>query len=297
MRSPLKTVLSVTAAAGLVALAGCSAGPAETLDNGDQQDVSIAVFNGWPEGEAVSYLWASILEDKGYNVDLEPADLSAGFVGLAGGDYDVNLDVWLPVTHADQLEEYGDDIEDLGAWNTEATNNIAVNADAPIDSLEELAANGDYFNNTIVGIEPGAGLTSQTQNNVIPEYGLEDFTYTTSSTAAMLTELTAATDAGEGIAVTLWHPHWAYSAFPIKDLADPKGALGVAEGIHSFSRTGFTDDFPTLAGWLGDFKMDAETLGTLQEVMFSTGADSSDYKQIVQDWIVENQEWVDGLTA
>jgi len=297
MRSPLKTVLSVTAAAGLVALAGCSSGPAETLDNGDQQNLSIAVFNGWPEGEAVSYLWASILEDKGYNVELEPADLSAGFVGLAGGDYDINLDIWLPVTHADQLEEYGDEIEDLGAWYTGATNNIAVNADAPIDSLDELAANADYFNNTIVGIEPGAGLTTQTENNVIPGYGLETLSFEPTSTAAMLTELKAATDAGEGIAVTLAHPHWAYNAFPIKDLADPKGALGVGEGIHSFSRSGFADDFPVVAGWLADFTMESEAMESLQEVLFSSGADSSEHAEIVEDWIAQNQDWVDGLTA
>ncbi|MCU1406390.1 MAG: glycine betaine transporter substrate-binding protein [Glaciihabitans sp.] len=296
MHSPLKTALSITAAAGLIALAGCSSTPAETLDNGDQKDVTVAVFNGWPEGEAVSYLWASILTDKGYNVELENADLSAGFVGLADGDYDVNLDVWLPVTHASQIEEFGDDIIDLGTWNTEATNNIAVNADAPIDSLDELAANADYFGNRIVGIEPGAGLTGLTQDAVMPEYGLDDFELTTSSTPAMLAELTAATEAGEGIAVTLWHPHWAYDAFPLKDLADPKGALGDAEGIHSYGRTDFDTDFPELAGWLGDFEMDAEILGTLQNVMYNSDADSSEYDAIVQQWIADNQEWVDGLT-
>ena len=299
MKKPMKSALAILGATGLVALAGCStdAGPTATVANGDARDVSIAVFNGWPEGEAVSHLWAAVLEDKGYDVALEYVDVVPGFVGLSAGDYDLNMDVWLPGTHADYVAEYGDDIVDLGAWNTDATLNIAVNADAPIDSLSELADNADLFGNRIVGIEPGAGLTGITEDSVMPTYGLDSFELTTSSTAGMLAELTAATDAGENIAVTLWHPHWAYAAFPLKDLTDPEGALGDAEGLHSFSRTGFGDDYPTLDGWIQNFTMDSAPLDSLQNDMFGSGADASEYDQIVADWIAENQEWVDTLTV
>jgi glycine betaine/proline transport system substrate-binding protein len=296
MNTPLRTTLATLAATGLVALAGCSSEPAETLPNGDEKDVTVAVFNGWPEGEAVSYLWSTILEEKGYNVELEYPDIAAGFSGLSTGDYDVNLDVWLPVTHESYIEQFGDDVVDIGAWNTEATNNIAVNADAPVDSLDELADNGDLFNNTIIGIEPGAGLTGLTQDEVMPGYGLDDWELTTSSTATMLTELKAATDAGENIAVTLWHPHWAYDAFDIKDLEDPKGALGDPEGIHSYGSADFETKFPEFAGWLSEFEMDTETLGSLQNVMFNGGAEASEYEEIVATWVAENQEWVDTLT-
>jgi glycine betaine/proline transport system substrate-binding protein len=296
MNTPIRTMLAVVTATGLVALAGCSSEPAEPLANGDQKDVTVAVFNGWPEGEAVSYLWSSILEDEGYNVELEYADVAAGFSGLSTGDYDVNMDVWLPVTHQSYIDSFGDDIVDLGAWNTDATLNVAVNADAPVDSLEELADNADLFNSTLVGIEPGAGLTQVTEEDVIPTYGLEDWELTTSSTATMLTELKAATDAGENIAVTLWHPHWAYDAFDIKDLEDPQGALGDPEGLHSFGSTDFEKNFPAFAGWLSEFEMDTDTLGTLQNAMFNSGADASDYEDIVDAWIVDNQAWVDTLT-
>lgn len=302
MKNSIRTAFAFAGAAGLIALAGCAtdaeAGAGTSgLENGDAEDVTIAVFNGWPEGEAVSYLWAAVLEEEGYNVELEYADVAAGFVGLSSGDYDLNMDVWLPGTHAEYVEEYGDDIVDVGTWNTDATLSVAVNEDAPIDSLSELAENGDLFDNRIIGIEPGAGLTRITQDDVIPTYNLDEFELTTSSTAAMLTELKAATDAGENIAVTLWHPHWAYDAFPIKDLTDPEGALGEAEGLHTFSRTGFGDDFPTLNGWLEGFEMETAPLDSLQNEMFGTGADASEYEEIVQKWIGENQEWVDGLTA
>lgn len=298
MKKSLRTTLALVGAAGLIGLAGCASEPeaAATVDNGDNQNVTIAVFNGWPEGEAVSHLWANVLDEQGYNVSLEYTDVGAGYLGLSDGDYDLNLDVWLPGTHASYIEEYGDNIVDLGSWNDDATLNFAVNEDAPIDSLSELAANADLFGNRIIGIEAGAGLTEITTNEVIPTYGLEGFEYTTSSAAAMLTELQAATEAGENIVVTLWHPHWAYDAFPIKDLTDPEGALGTAEGIHSYSRTGFGDDFPTLNGWMQNFAMDSASLDSLQNAMFGSGADATEYPIIVADWIAENRDWADSLT-
>lgn len=286
--------MAATLALGLTAC-GSSTGDA-TVENGDKQDLKIAVFNGWDEGVAASELWKAILTEKGYNVELEYADAAPVYSGLSTGDFDVVLDTWLPITHKSYIEEYGEKIVDLGAWNEDAKLTIAVNEDAPIDSLEELAANADKFGNKIIGIEPGAGLTEATTNQVIPGYGLQDMEYVTSSTPAMLSEVKTATDKGENIVVTLWRPHWAYDAFPVKDLKDPKGTLGEAEGIHSFSRTDFETDFPTLNGWLKDFTMDSETLHSLENVMFN-GEKTDDYTEIVKKWIGENQDYVESLTA
>jgi glycine betaine/proline transport system substrate-binding protein len=290
--------LIATGAIGMLALTGCAAAEAETVseDNSDSKDLTIAVFNGWDEGIAASELWKAILDEKGYNVELEYADVAPVYAGLSTGDYDLNLDVWLPNTHASYIEEYGDDIVELAAWNDEAKNTIAVNADAPIDTLAELAENADLFGNTIVGIEPGAGLTEAVTNNTIPAYGLEDMEYLTSSTAAMLTELTAATEAGENIAVTLWEPHWAYGSFDLKNLEDPEGTLGVAESIHAYGKADFAEEFPQATEWIGNFELDLDRLYSLETAMF-VDYDGQDYGPIVQKWIEDNQEYVDSLTA
>ncbi|GAA4661879.1 glycine betaine ABC transporter substrate-binding protein [Arthrobacter cryoconiti] len=286
--------IAATLALGLSAC-GSGSGSA-TLDNGDKKNVKIAVFNGWDEGIAASELWKSILDEKGYNVKLENADVAPVFSGLSTGDYDLTLDTWLPVTHKTLMDKYGDKLAELGEWNSEAKLTIAVNKDAPIDSLDELAANADKFGNRIVGIEPGAGLTEATTKKVIPGYGLEKMDYITSSTPAMLSELKSATTKGENIAVTLWRPHWAYDAFPLKDLKDPKGALGDTEGIYGYSRLGLGDDFPTLNGWLKNFKMDSEHLYSLENAMFN-GEKTDNYGPAVKKWIADNQEWVNSLTA
>ena len=258
-------------------------------------DITMAVFNGWDESLASSLLWQSILGDKGYNVELAFADPAPVFQGVADGDYDLVTDVWLPKTHASYIETFGDDIVDLGAWFEGAALTVAVNADAPIDSLADLAANADEFDNRIVGIEPGAGLTTAVEEGSIPTYGLEGMDFITSSTPAMLAELDKAQTDGENIVVTLWEPHWAYGAYDLKNLEDPEGTLGEAEALHTYSRTGFADDMPDAAAWLGNFSMDSDHLYDLENAL--NGADEADQASIVSDWIAANQEWVDALTA
>lgn len=287
------------AAITTLALAGCATDANEaspTTNGADQKNLTIAVFNGWDEGIAASELWKAVLEDEGYDVTLEYADVAVVYEGLTTDDYDVVLDTWLPITHQDYMQEYGDELVDLGAWNTEAQLTIAVNEDAPITSLEELADNAGAFNNRLIGIEEGSGLNRITSEAVIPGYGLQNIDYLTSSTPAMLSELTAATNAGENVVVTLWRPHWAYDAFPIRDLEDPQGLLGEAEGIHSIGGASFEENFPTLTEWLRDFEMGSELLYSLSNAMFNE-YDGDDYAPIVEQWISENQEYVDSLTA
>ncbi|MBG0737958.1 glycine betaine ABC transporter substrate-binding protein [Paeniglutamicibacter antarcticus] len=296
MKNRFRTLAAIVVV-GMLGLTACSGtADAAKLDNGDNKDLNIAVFNGWDEDTAASELWKAVLEDKGYNVKLTYADTAPVYLGLSTDDYDLVLDTWLPNTHKTYIEQYGADMTDLGVWNEDAQNAIAVNKDAPIDSLDELAANADKFGNKIVGIEPSAGLTELTEK-AIKAYGLEKMDFVTSSTPAMLSELTAATNAKENIAVTLWSPHWAYDAFPVKNLKDPKNIFGDSEGIHSFGSKSFEKNFPTLSGWIKGFKMDSDKLFSLENVMFNTGTTVDDYAPIVKKWMSENKDYVDELSS
>ncbi|QZN84757.1 glycine betaine ABC transporter substrate-binding protein [Cellulomonas sp. C5510] len=264
------------------------------LDNGDLPEVSIGVHSGWDEGIAVSALFQTMLEEDGYTVESQEADAGVVYTGMAGGDFDVNFDMWLPTTHADYLEKYGDDLEQLGVWYDDARLTIAVNEDSPITSLDELAENADVVGNRIVGIESGAGLTRITQDEVIPTYGLEDMEFVVSSTPAMLAELKGATAAGDDIAVTLWRPHWAYDAYPVRDLEDPEGALGDAEEIHTVGRTGFSEDYPTLTKLIEAFTLTDEQLFSLENLMFNEDGGSDPAASAAQ-WLEDNPDFVTDL--
>lgn len=43
---------------------------------------------------------------------------------------------------------------------------------------------GDKYDNKLIGIEAGAGLTAQTKDSAIPKYELDNLEFTTSSTPA-----------------------------------------------------------------------------------------------------------------
>ncbi|GAA5124601.1 glycine betaine ABC transporter substrate-binding protein [Haloechinothrix salitolerans] len=260
------------------------------------KDITIGVFSGWEEGIAASYLWGHIFEEAGAEVSYETADPGPIYAGVAQGQFDVTFDAWLPETHKDYWQRFGDDMEDLATWFDDAPLTIAVNEDAPIDSLEELSENAAEFDNEIIGIEPGAGLTRITKDQVIPEYGLDNMKLVTSSTPAMLAELKSAIDKGENVVVTLWRPHWAYSAFPIKDLEDPKNALGDPEEIHALGKSGFSEDFPTAAEWIGNFKMTDEQLSSLEEIMFNQNNGEKNAESVEQ-WLEDNPDYIDQLKA
>jgi glycine betaine/proline transport system substrate-binding protein len=297
MKKRLLTTIGAATVAAL-ALAGCSAGGSSNGSGGGSKgDITIGVFSGWAEGEAASYVWQQVLEDKGYNVTLETADAGPLFAALSKGQYDATFDVWLPSTHKAYWDKYGDDLDDLGSWYDSAPLTIAVNKDAPIDSLDQLAAHAKDFDNTIVGIEPGAGETSIVQDKVIPAYGLDKMDFQTSSTAAMLAALKKAINSKQNIAVTLWQPHWAYSAFPLKDLKDPKGALGKPDHIDTVTRKGFSDDDAQVAKWFKNFHFDSDLLADLENKMFNSGADESEYPSIVKKWLAGHKDFADGLTS
>ena len=298
--------LLAAAAAVSLAIVGCAEDTDDEPGNGDTaptngagQEITIGIFEGWDEGIAASYLMGYVFEDAGYTVNYEYADVVFVYEGVAAGDYDISFDSWLPNTHADYWEQLGDSLEDLGVWYEDAVLAIAVNEDSPAQSLADLPDYADVYGNRVVGIESGSGLNRLTRESVFPTYELEaaGYEFVESSTAAMLEELDAAISAGEDVAVTLWHPHWAYAAYPIRDLEDPEDALaGGNEEINTFARPGFTEDFPEIAEWVGNFYLSPEQIIEIEDIMVVQD-NREDPAGSIQTWLEANPDWIDNLKA
>lgn len=273
--------------------AGESATGAIDFSKDTKKDLTIPIASGWDEDVAVSNLFKYLLEKQGYTVDLPTLDIAPIFKGVATGDYDFFFDTWLPNTHKDYWAQFGDQVTDLGVWYDKAPLTIAVPDYMKIDSLDQLKSIGDQVDKTITGIDPGAGLSRVTKDDMMPAYGLDDWTLKLSSTAAMLAELKTAIKDKKPIVVTLWRPHWAYSAFPIKDLKDPKGAMGEPDSIHVIGSDGFVSADPGLAALLKHFHMDADTLGDLENVVLQEHKD--DPQAGVAAWVKDNPDFVTKL--
>ncbi len=298
------TAIAALGAAATLVLAGCSSdgtgGTGGTTSgetgSGDKGTITLGFLPSWTDGLSTAYLLEDQLEKLGYTVEMKTlTEAGPLYTGLAQGDVDIYPSAWPELTHASYMEEYGDDIEDLGAYYENAKLTIAVPEYTDIDSLDQLAGNADMFDGKIIGIEPGAGLTKQTQESMIPAYGLEgEYELVTSSTAAMLTELKEATDNQEDIVVTLWRPFWANEAFPVKDLEDPKGAMGKPEALHFLGHKGFTEEFPEAAELIANIKLDDAQYGQLEDLVVNEYGEGKE-AEAVDEWIKENPDAFEGI--
>ena len=295
----LTGIIAVGAVASL-ALAGCSSdssGGNDGDNGGDKGTITLGFLPSWTDGLSMTYLAQDQLEKLGYTVELEElTEAGPLFTGVAQGDLDVFPSAWPEVTHKSYMDQYGDDLEDLGAYYDGAVLTIAVPTYMDdINSIEDLKGQGDRFDGKIIGIEPGAGLTKQTQESMMPAYGLDDeYELVTSSTSGMLAELDSAVAAEEDIVVTLWRPFWAYNDWDMKDLEDPEGAMGEPETLNAVATKGFSEEFPEAAEYFANVKLDDDQYGSLEGLVTSDEFDGKP-AEAVDKWIEDNGDQFDWL--
>ncbi|WP_120494824.1 glycine betaine ABC transporter substrate-binding protein [Microbacterium phyllosphaerae] len=293
------TALGITAS---LALAGCSGDGAGGTNSGgdgaeDKGTITLGFLPSWTDGLSTAYLLQDQLEKIGYTVEMKTlTEAGPLYTGLAQGDVDMYPSAWPELTHAEYMDTYGDDIEDIGTYYENAKLTIAVPEYSELNSIEDLKGKGAEFDGKIIGIEPGAGLTAQTEK-MIPAYGLEgEYELVTSSTAAMLTELKTATDAQEDLVVTLWRPFWANEAFGMKDLEDPEGAMGEAEGLHFLGHKGFAEEFPEAAELIEKIKLDDAQYGSLEDMVVNEYGEGKE-ADAVDAWLEEHGDEFDWVVS
>jgi len=305
MRNRRIMTIAAIGAAGALALSGCASdgaggtielgGGGSTGGGGDKGTITLGFLPSWTDGLSTAYLLQDQLEKIGYNVELKTlTEAGPLYTGLAQGDVDLFPSAWPEVTHAEYMKTYGDSIDDLGTYYDNARLTIAVPEYSDLETIDDLA--GADLGGKIYGIEPGAGLTAQTQK-MLPAYGLDSqYELVTSSTAAMLTELKSATEKKQDIAVTLWRPFWANDAFPVKDLEDPKGAMGEAEGLHFLGTKGFADEFPEAAELIEQIVLDDEQYGSLEDLVVNEYGEGRE-AEAVDAWLEEHGDQFDWVVS
>lgn len=244
---------------------------------------------GWTEDIAISYLWQQILQNKGYTVNLKQLDPGPLFVGLSQpNNIDVFLDTWLPVDSV-YTKKYKAQLKDIGIWYTgSSSEGIAVpDYMKNINTMQDLNQHASEFQSKIVGIEAGSEEMAQTKD-LIKQYGLTNIKLQSSSTPAMLSALKKAYDKKAPIAVVMWTPHWAFTKYHLKYLKDPKNILAGASELHIEANKSWASSNPTVAGWLDNFSLNANELGTLEVDVKNAKSKQDGAKK----WIQDNQSLV-----
>ncbi len=291
-----RTWLALLSCTLFIVAAACNGGdppPEDTGDTGDEVDEETADKgeivigrNNWAENIAVSNMWKVLLEEEGYEVDIQAMDKAPVWVGITRGELDIAPEVWLPHTDEPLMDQYEDNVEMHDIWYENTGLGLVVPEYMDIDSIEDLNDIQNELDGRIVGIDPGASLT-QMSEEAVDEYDLE-LDLVTSSDPAMIAEMSQAYNNEEPVVVTLWSPHWVFSEYDLKYLDDPQNVYGDPDDIYYMTRTGFSDDHPEIIEWMNNWEMDDDSLGSLMAEINDNGEQEG-----ATNWIEENRELVD----
>lgn len=275
---PLMMTLAATALSAVVPLAAAA----------DKGEVELAYVE-WATEIASTNVVKAVLDEMGYDVKITPVSAAAMFQALGAHDVDGVVAAWLPTTHNHYIEKIADQVEDLGP-NLDGTRiGLVVPDYVEIDSIEELNAVADQFDGKIIGVDPGAGIMSKTEQ-VIKDYELTNIKLVEGTGAIMTAVLGDAIKNNEWVVITGWTPHWKFAKYDVKYLDDPKGIYGGAEQIHTFVRKGLKEDMPEVYAVLDNFSWTPEQMA---ELMTWNQERRSDPYVNAQRWIKQNAELIE----
>lgn len=278
----------------LALAASLTAGPALAQD----KTVKIGAV-AWADAEFVSTLAKTIIDERidGVQAEITQLDIAPLFQGLAKGDLDVTLNVWLPGTHADYWERIGKDVVQLGVVYTDAKLGWVVPSYVPEDQVASIAdlkkdEVKEKLKGKVQGIDPGAGLT-RLSKEALDKYALEGYELVTASDAAMTAALDRAIRREDWIVATAWSPHWMFGAHKLRYIADPENALGGVERVYTVARKDFQNEHPEAAAFLIRMHL---PIADLEAAMFD--ARETSIEAAVKKYIENNEArvnyWVTG---
>lgn len=251
------------------------------------------IYVEWASEVASTNLVKAVLQEKmGYDVDMIPVSAAAMWQGIASGDADAMVAAWLPTTHGHYLEKMKNQVIDLGPNLVGTRIGLVVPTYVTLDSIEELNANAEKFDGKIIGIDPGAGLMSKTEQ-VLDAYDLDNLELIVGSGATMTASLANAIQQKRWVVVTGWSPHWMFAKWDLKYLEDPKNIYGGEEEIHTIVRKGLKEEMPEVYNLLDNFNW---SLKDMQQVMVWNRDEQSTPYENAKRWIEQNedkvQEWM-----
>jgi glycine betaine/proline transport system substrate-binding protein len=273
---------------GCIAIAACLL---STTAWAAGKPITIAL-NDWAENIAVAHLWKQLLDQRGYQVKLQTAQEGITWMGIARGQMQMNMDIWLPTTDAPYYHRYKNQVNLIGPWFVPARLGLVVPQYSPVNSIPELRQHANEFkvhgSPAIVGIAPGTSEMPMT-HRAIKAYHLP-MKLINSSEAAMMAALKRAYDKHKNIVVTLWSPHWAWAVYKLKYLSDPKKIYGNGDHLYIITEKDFASKYPKIQRWIKRFHMSTKQLASLEADIKKTNTTQGvkswmkNHKKLIHSW-------------
>jgi glycine betaine/proline transport system substrate-binding protein len=292
MRKRLKS-FSFVLIAVIAVVAFLAASAAEV----EQKEVNLTYVN-WEEGVAWTHFFQTVLEDEmGYDVTITAADVGPAFAAVASGNQDFFMEAWLPGLHAPYVEQNPDLVDVATIYEDGVTGLIVPQYmyDDGVTSISDLRDPEvmERLNGQITGIDAGAGMMIKTQEEVMPEYGLEEMGYelVASSSPAMLAAIESAIADEEYIVGMGWQPHSMFGRYPLVILEQDEAQVWSLDDIKVMGRPGVEEDLPGVVEFFSNVKWTNETIGPL---MVHIGDSNLDTLEAAREWKNENRDIWEG---
>ncbi|MCF7940831.1 MAG: glycine betaine ABC transporter substrate-binding protein [Spirochaetia bacterium] len=275
--------------------------PTVAFANGQSEEtktVKLAYVN-WEEGVAWSHAIAAILEDEyGYEVELTAADVAPSISSVANGDQDFFMEGWLPNLHTVYTE--GTDIVRIKTIYENGIVGLIVPKymiEDGVTTISDLAKPevAEKLNYQITGIDAGAGMMIQCEEEIMPAYGLDEagIELIASSGPAMLAAMDAAMKRNEYIVGMGWQPHSMFGRYDLAILEQDKEVIYAPDEIVILGRPGVEEDLPEVTAFMKNVIWTNETIGSL--MVFISDSDKSTL-EAAREWKNANtdvwQDWV-----
>ncbi len=267
---------------------GCT--PAPEKEPLEERKVYMS-YTDWAESVALTELSAFLLEKHlGYEVIIKLTGVDTVFQEMATGKADAFVDVWVPQTHQNFLEQYGEYLEDLGPNYKKARTGLVVPDYMAVQSIPGLR---NVYTRPIAGIDTTAGIMRNTIK-AIQVYELENELEVLSD-PEMASRLENAIKRRESIVVTGWEPHWLFHRYDLRFLEDPLNVYLEEEQIHTFARQGFSESHPAATTF---FRRMVLSEKQINELLYEINRHNVP-REGVESWVQKNEftvnQWVRGL--
>ncbi|SHP66004.1 ABC-type proline/glycine betaine transport protein [Mycobacteroides abscessus subsp. abscessus] len=288
-----KLKVSLLLLLAFILLVGCSSGASTSGENGKEDSKNITINFGvtpWTSTIPPTKVAKLLLEDLGYTVKETNADAGGVYTGLSKGDLDVFMDAWLPVMHANYMEQFGDKLEDTAVSYTDGELGWVIPTYVEgIESIEDLKGKEDLFGGKVYGIEEGAGM-SVTSKKMIEELGL-DFEYVASSEGGMLAQAQRLMAKEEPVLFLGWRPHPMFANYDLKVLPSPEGYFDTSE-VHVITNNELKDKAPEAYELLSNWSMN---VSDIEKMIVEIEDNNRDAEEVAQEWIDNHPDEVKAI--
>lgn len=295
-------VLVLIMAVGLTACGSSSnssgsSGSGKVAKNLGKKKITIP-YVSWSGCIASTHVIGQVLKDAGYTVDLKQVGAGEMFSATASGSASGFMCAWLPQTHKNYWNKYGDQLNKLTTTIDKAPLGLTVPSYMKnVNSIADLKGNtklGKKLNWKITGIDPGAGEMDATKK-ALKKYGLSKWKLQSSSGPAMTAALKSAEDAKKPIIVTLWKPHWAFGKWDLKILKDPKKVYGTADSINTIVSKSLKKDSPAAYKIFKNFNWGYKEENQVMNMDHKSGDPAKSAKKFVKNHQKLEKQWMKGV--